>query len=99
MSTLVPFVMEDGGRTGDQGLALLRQLAERAVASGRVTAPPLWGPVTPAALVAHTVRRWQQRLSAWLHSSLSTLLRDQTRPMDLAWAHLAGTPPPARTAF
>ena len=50
--------MEDGGRTGDlQGLALLRQLAERAVASGRVTAPPLWGPVTPAALVAHTVRR------------------------------------------
>ena len=60
----MPFVMEDGGRTGDQGLALLRQLAERAVASGRVTAPPLWGPFTPAALVAHTVRRWQQRLSA-----------------------------------
>ena len=96
----MPFVMEDGGRTSDQGLALLRQLAERAVASGRVTAPPLRGPVTPAAMVAHTVRRCgSMRLSAWLHSSLSTLLRDQTTPMHLAWANLAGTPPPARTAF
>ena len=53
--TLVPYVMEDGGRTGNQGLALLRLLAERAVASGHVVAPLLWGPVTPASLVALTV--------------------------------------------
>ena len=38
--------MEDGGRTGNQGLALLRLLAERAVAAGHVVAPPLWGLVT-----------------------------------------------------
>ena len=36
--------MEDGGKTGDQGLALLRQLAERAVvAAGHDVAPLLWG--------------------------------------------------------
>ena len=97
--TLVPYVMEDGGRTGDQGLALLRLLAERAVAAGHVVAPPLWGPVTPASLVALTVRKWQQQLSSWLHKSLSTLLHDGLVAAQPAWADVAGTPPPARTAF
>ena len=63
--TLVPYVMEDGGRTGDQGLALLRLLAERAVAAGHVVGPPLWGPVTPASLaVALTVCKWQMAAAA-----------------------------------
>ena len=96
--TLVPYVMEDGGRTGNQGQALLRLLAERAVASGHVVAPLLWGPVTPASLVALTVRKWQQLLSSWLHKSLSTLLHDGLAVSQPAWADVAGTPPPARTA-
>ena len=33
---LIPFVVEDGGRMGDQGQALLLLLAERAVASGYI---------------------------------------------------------------
>ena len=59
-------VMEGGGRTtGNQDLAILRQLAdERAVAARHVVAPPLWAPVTPASLVALTVRKWQQQLSS-----------------------------------
>ena len=74
--------------------------AERAVAAGHVVAPPLlWGPVTPASLVALTVRKWQQQLSSWLHKSLSTLLHDGLVAAQPAWADVAGTPPPARTAF
>ena len=52
---------------GDQGQALLLLLAERAVASGHIKTPPSWNTLGPAALVSPTVRRWQQRLYAWLH--------------------------------
>ena len=86
------------GRTGDPRLALLRQLAERVIAAGHVVAPPLWGSVTPASLVALTVRKWQQQLSSWLHKSLSTLLHDGLAAARPAWDDVAGTPPPARYA-
>ena len=79
---LVPFVMEDGGRTGDQGQSLLRALAERAVSAGHIRTPDSWGTLGPAALVAHTVRRWQQRLSAWLHTKISSLVVRQVDPVN-----------------
>ena len=78
----MPFVVEDGGRIGDQGQSILRVLAERAVSVGHIRTPDSWGTLGPAALVAHTVRRWQQRLSAWLHTKLSTLVVRQTDPVN-----------------
>ena len=80
---LIPFVMEDGGRMGDQGQALLLLLAERAVASGYIKTPPSWNTLGPAALVALTVRRWQQRLSAWLHVKTARLLMRQSSPVGI----------------
>ena len=65
---------------GDQGQALLLLLAERAVASGHIKTPPSWNTFGPATLVSLTVRRWQQRLSAWLHVKAARLLLRQSSP-------------------
>ena len=70
--TLVPFAMEDGVRIGAHGQAILRMLAEYAVAKGKM--PPLparVAPLLPPEAVAMWVRRWQLRLSVWLHLTLS----------------------------
>ena len=77
---LVPYVVEDGGRAGEQGQAVLKLLAERAVAEGHIKTPETWSALKPAALVSHTVRRWQQRISAWQHTKLSKLLLRQVAP-------------------
>ena len=77
----LPFVVEDGGRMGDQGQPLLLLLAERAVSSGHIKTPPSWNTLGPAALVSLTVRRWQQRISAWLHTSLTRILIRQSTPV------------------
>jgi len=69
---LVPFAIEDGGRLGSHAQALLRALATAALAKGRH--PPLArarADLTHSTLVSLWVRRWHQRLSAWLHLSLS----------------------------
>ncbi len=69
---LIPFAMEDGGRIGAHGQAALRMLAEYAVAKGKL--PPLAAcavPPLPPVAVAMWVRRWQQKLSVWLHLTLS----------------------------
>ena len=68
----IPFAMEDGGRIGAHGQAALRMLAESAVAKGK--APPMSTRVAPLQhleVVAVWVRRWQQKLSVWLHLPLS----------------------------
>ena len=85
--TLVPFVLEDGGRAGRQGQAwLLQLLAGRAVDSERVRPPAAWHTPSGGALVALlTSHRWQQRLSAWLHTKLSTLLLRRTKPDGVSW--------------
>ena len=70
--TLVPFAIEDGGRLGAHAQAALRLIAEYAVGKGRL--PPMGRnrtPPLPPVAVALWVRRWQQRLSAWLHLTLS----------------------------
>jgi len=70
--TLVPFAMEDGGRIGAHGQAVLRMLAEYAVAKGKLPSlPARAAPLLPPEAVAIWVRRWQQRLSVWLHLTLS----------------------------
>jgi hypothetical protein len=68
----IPFTMEDGGRVGAYGQGALRMLAEYAVAKGKL--PPMArraAPLLPPEAVALWVRRWQQKLSAWLHLTLS----------------------------
>ena len=66
--TFVLFAMEDEGRLGAQAHATLKLLAEYSVGKGRLppsarhVAPPL-----PPAVVALWIRRWHQRMSAWLH--------------------------------
>ena len=68
----IPFAMEDGGRIGAHGHAALRMLAEYDVAKGKT--PPRSrsaAPPKPPEVVAMWVRRWQQKLSAWLHLTLS----------------------------
>ena len=70
--TLVPFAMEDGGRIGAHGQATLSMLVGYAVAKGKL--PPLparAAPLLPPEAVAMWVRRWQQRMSVWLHLTLS----------------------------
>eukprot|EP00873_Tetraselmis_striata_P009441 jgi/Tetstr1/429705/TSEL_019600.t1 len=49
----VPCVLEEGGRPGEHLLALLKELAERGIASGHLKQPPSWRELRPAALVAH----------------------------------------------
>ena len=80
---LVPAVMEEGGRLGAHFLALLRELAERGVSLGSLLAPPSWPAVPPAAVVAYWVRLWTQRLSTWLHDTLSCRLLRAVYPSDL----------------
>ncbi len=64
---LVPFAIEDGGRLGAHTQALLRSLT-----MGRT---PLFAKgvelMTHNMLVSLWVRRWQQRLSSWLHLAIS----------------------------
>ena len=81
--TLVPFAVEEGGRMGAHALALLRQLAERGVASGHLRRQ--FTPKHPAQCVAYWVRRWMRRISATIHFSLSRQLLRQTHtsPLDL----------------
>jgi hypothetical protein len=69
---LVPFAIEDGGRMGAHAQALLRSLALAALAKGR--SPPFARGVdnlTHNMQISLWVRRWQQRLSAWVHLSIS----------------------------
>ncbi len=80
LHTLVPFAVEDGGRLGAHAQAFLRALAERAVAQGRMSRPPLRDPSgcvvrgDGATQVSLWVQRWQRHISTWLHISLSRQL-------------------------
>ena len=69
---LISFAMKDGGRIGARGQASLRMLAEFAAAKEKL--PPMYArdaPLSPPEAVAMWIRRWQQRLSVWLHLTLS----------------------------
>ena len=69
---LVPFAVEDGGRLGAHAQALLRALASTALANGR--SPPFArgvDKITHNMQISLWTRRWQQRLSAWVHLSIS----------------------------
>jgi hypothetical protein len=69
---LVLFAIEDGGRLGAHAQALLRALAIAALSKGR--SPPFvkgTENMSHNMLVSQWVRRWQQRLSAWLHLAIS----------------------------
>ena len=69
---LVPFAMEDGGTLlGAHAHALLKTLAEHAVSAGRYSSPDSRSPLSPPMQVSLWMQRWQNRLSAWLHVSLS----------------------------
>ena len=83
--TLISFVIEDGGRTGSQADAWLWQLAGMAVDSGHIRPPASWHTPDASALIASTVRRWEQRISAWLHTKLSSLLLRRTKPDGVSW--------------
>ncbi len=69
---LVPFAIEDGGRLGAHAQALLRSLAIASLTKGR-TPPFAKGAehMTHNMHVSLWVRRWQQRLSTWVHLSTS----------------------------
>ena len=69
---LVPFAIEDGGRLGAHAQALLRALATLALARGR-TAYFARGveDMTHPMRVSLWVRRWQHRISSWLHMAIS----------------------------
>ncbi len=70
--TFVPFAMEDGGKIGAHGRAILRMLAEHAIAKGKLPPMPRHAALpSPPVTVSLWVRRWQQRLSTWLHLTLS----------------------------
>ncbi len=69
---LLPFAVEDGGRLGAHAQALLRALATAALSKGR--RPPFvkgTDEMQHQMLVSQWVRRWQQRVSSWLHLAIS----------------------------
>jgi len=69
---LVPFVVEGRGRLGAHAQALLRALASTILSKGRK--PPYAKGVeamTYPMLVSLWVKRWQQRISEWLHLAIS----------------------------
>ena len=79
-----------GGRVGNQADAWLWQLAGMAVDRGHVRPPDSWHTPDASALIAQTVtvlvvRRWEQRISAWLHTRLSSLLLRCTKPDGVSW--------------
>ena len=53
----VPFSLEDGGRIGANGLALLKALAEHAVSSGKFPSHTGYDNVSPGMLVSLWVQR------------------------------------------
>ena len=69
---LVPFAIEDGGRLGAHAHALLRSLATTALAKGRT---PTFArgveKLTHNMQISLWVRRWQQRMFAWVHMAIS----------------------------
>jgi len=72
LHVLVPFAMEDGDRLGVHAQALLRALAIAALSKGRISLVARRLVDAPHPMhVSMWVRRWQQRLSAWLHVALS----------------------------
>ena len=77
--------MEDGGTLGDAHalLALLKQLAEFAVARGCFSSPDSWAPLTAPMQVSLWMQRWQHRLSTWLHVTLSQQLLRLCHPEGL----------------
>ena len=69
---IAPFAIEDGGRLGAHAQDLLRAMAASTPAKGRK--PPFTKGVedmTHAMLVSQWVKRWQQRISAWMHLAIS----------------------------
>jgi len=69
---LVPFAIEDGGRLGGHAQALLGALATSTMAKGMT--PPFarcTADLTYPMQISLWVRRWHQRISSWLHLSLS----------------------------
>ena len=77
----VPFsYLEDGGRIGAHGLALLKALAEQAVASGELPLNSGFGQVTPGMLVSLWIQRWQCSISSWLHVTLCRQLLRMYEP-------------------
>ena len=80
--------MEDGGTLGAHALALLKMLAEYAVAQGCYSSPDSRSPLTPPMQVSLWMQRWQQRLSTWLHVSLSQQILRLYRPAGILSAGL-----------
>jgi hypothetical protein len=69
---LASFATEYGGRIGAHGQVALMMLAEYAVAKGRLPPQPARAALLlPPDAFAMWVRKWQQRLSIWLHLTMS----------------------------
>ena len=63
-----PCMEDSAGTLGAHALALLKMLAEYAVAQGCYSSPDRCSPLlTPPMQVSLWMQRWQQRLSTWLH--------------------------------
>ena len=84
----VPFSVEDGGRIGAHGLALLKALAEHAVSSGKFPLHTGYDNATPGMLVSLWVQRWQSSISSWLHVTLSRQLLRMYKPAGFFGLHL-----------
>ena len=84
----VPFAMEDGGTLGAHAHALLKTLAEHAVSTGRHSSPDSRSPLSPSMQVSLWMQRWQNRLSTWLHVSLSQQILRLYRPAGILSAGL-----------
>ena len=80
----VPFVIEDGGRLGQQAAALLGEMATRRAA--RTARPEDWG-MPPAERRRRYLARWLEQFSVCLHAEVATwiqlsLIRARERQQD-----------------
>ena len=84
MFSFIPFAMEDGGTHWEPAHAhdaLLKTLDEHAVSAGRYSLPDSRSPLSPSMQVSLIwMQRWQNRLSTWLHVSLSQQILRLYRP-------------------
>ena len=79
----VPFSVEDGGRIGAHGLALLKALVELESwkVIGKFPFHTGYDNATPSMLVSLLwVQRWQSSISSWLHVTLSRQLLRMYKP-------------------
>ena len=93
-STVVPFVLEEGGGFGDHALALLSGIAEFGAQAGKLKAPESWASSSPNAASVGLLGAQVEAGGLWMasghHHMADTLLRQTSRASVYIWVLSSG---------